>query len=106
METKETMVCKCCGRELPINNFRVTHLGRRKTCDECIKKKSQETKEKKKDIANAIQKAQGARILRLQDFTPLELMQELKRRGYEGKLTYTVIKVIDFEKLDDETNKS
>lgn len=102
METKETMVCKCCGHELPIDNFRMTHLGRRKTCNECIAKKSSETKAKKKEAAYNVQKAQDARTLRLHDFTPLELMQELKRRGYDGRLTYTVTKVINLENLDDE----
>lgn len=97
----ETRICKCCGRELPIDNFRVTHLGRRQTCDDCIKKKTQETKARKKDMANAVQKAQDARILRLQDFSPRELLKELKRRGYEGKLQFVEVHTIDLATIED-----
>ena len=102
METiKETMVCKCCGRELPIDQFRVTHLGRRQTCDECISKKSSETKAKKREANENAQKAQDARALRLQDFSPRELMKELKRRGYDGELQYVEVHTIDLATIDD-----
>ena len=43
---------------------------------------------------------QEARSLRLRDFQPRELMIELKRRGYEGTLTYTEVKTIDITKVD------
>jgi hypothetical protein len=35
------------------------------------------------------------RRLCLSDFTPRELMLELKRRGYEGRLTYVETHMID-----------
>lgn len=95
----ETKVCKCCGRELPIEKFRVTAMGRRNTCDECVQKKIVESKQKKKEEHQAIEEAKNARLLRLNDFTPRELMQELRRRGYIGKLYYTITQTIDLENL-------
>ena len=35
----------------------------------------------------------------LEDFTPRQLMEELKRRGYTGKLQYVEVKNIDLNKL-------
>ena len=45
--------------------------------------------------ANHKAKQYSARQLTLQDYTPRELMEELARRGYEGKLTYTHVETID-----------
>lgn len=97
----ETKVCKECGKELPIDMFRVTHLGRRNTCNDCVTKKIVKTKECKKQAKENLQQVQDARTLRLSDFTPRELMQELYRRGYEGVLEFTIKKHIDISKLDE-----
>jgi hypothetical protein len=35
----------------------------------------------------------------LEDFTPRQLMEELKRRGYTGRLQYVEVKDIDLDKL-------
>lgn len=40
-----------------------------------------------------------ARNLRITDFTPRELMVELKRRGYEFTMKYTETHIISSEKL-------
>lgn len=40
-------------------------------------------------------KVNDARQLRLKDFTPRELMEELAARGYKGTLTFTVVQTID-----------
>lgn len=37
----------------------------------------------------------------LKGYTPRDLMLELKRRGYEGTLTFTERKTIDISQLDD-----
>lgn len=91
----ETKVCKCCGRELPIDSFMENSLGISSTCKECVHtkkmKKREETKKLKKQAVDAI----NARQLRLSDFTPRELMQELARRGYEGKIKFTRVEEID-----------
>lgn len=36
-----------------------------------------------------------AKKMRLSEFTPRELMEELVRRGYKGKLSYTEVHEID-----------
>lgn len=93
----ETMVCKDCGRELPISKFNVGRWGRLAVCKECCAKRRKEKKEKRaKDIEDeAIMEREKLRTLRLGDFTPRELMQELARRGYKGKLQFTRVVEID-----------
>lgn len=84
----ETQKCKCCGRELPIEMFKMTRWGTRtQVCHDCDLEHRQ---------ANRKAKQYSARQLTLQDYTPRELMmEELARRGYEGKLTYTRVETID-----------
>lgn len=88
----ETKVCKDCGRELPITNFKLSRFGVRVgVCTECANKKRIINKQKKEISMKAEVEAQRAREQEraqiLQTFLPCELMRELKRRGYEGKLT-------------------
>lgn len=94
----ETKVCKECGRELPIENFKTTRWdGKVDVCNQCcgtkMRKSIRENKEKRIDQMNT--KLADTRKLRLQDFTPRELMEELARRGYKGKLTIERIEEID-----------
>jgi len=99
---QETKVCKCCGRELSISNFKATRWGGRvSVCTECATNKLRENKRKKRveqsqELEDAIVKN---RQLRLADFTSRELMTELKRRGYEGKITYVETHTIDLSTL-------
>lgn len=99
---QETKECKCCGRELPLNHFKKTRYGGYvSVCTECATNKLRENKRKKLDEQN--QKIEDMRAetrqLRLADFSPRELMAELKRRGYEGKLTYVETHTIDLSTL-------
>ena len=98
---QETKVCKCCGRELPINNFKKGRWGYVSVCNECDKQHRAENRQARIDKAK--QKVEevraGNRQLCLADFTPRELMAELKRRGYEGKLTYVETHTIDLSTL-------
>ena len=91
----QTQVCKCCGRELPIEMFGASSLGVHKTCKECTKKHQSQGHKKRIAIEQAKAEAEKARSLRLKDFTPRELMAELKRRGYEYTMKYTEVHVID-----------
>lgn len=91
----ETKVCKVCGRELPIEQFAKTHFGVSHTCTECRAKLIAQGRENKKKLASFDKELEAARNARLADFTPRELMTELARRGYEGKLTYTRVEEID-----------
>ena len=97
---QETKVCKCCGRELPINNFKSSRWGGRvNICTECATNKLRENKKKKLDEQK--QKVEDVRAenrqLCLADFTPRELMTELARRGYRGKLQFIQVQEIDIE---------
>lgn len=91
----ELRKCECCGRELTIDHFAKKTLGLSKICRECHGKKIKEARQKKHDAEDAEQRVLNARNLRLKDFTPRELMEELARRGYAGKLTFTQVHEID-----------
>lgn len=87
----EQMTCKECGRVLPETKFKATRWGRRASvCTDCAtaKRKSNSTAKHEMDVNEA-------KAMRLRDFTPRELMEELVRRGYEGKLKYTIVQEID-----------
>ena len=98
----EEKVCKCCGRTLEIWKFKASRCGGRvNVCTECSTKKLRENKQKR--IEEQKQKVEDVRAenrqLCLADFTPRELMEELKRRGYRGKLEYIETHVIDLENI-------
>lgn len=93
--------CRCCGRELPIYNFKKGRWGVVSVCNECDKQHRAEKRQER--INKAKQKVEDVRAenrrLCLADFSPRELMTELKRRGYEGKLTYVETHTIDLSTL-------
>lgn len=95
----ETKVCSCCGKEKPVSEFYRNAWGVTSVCSECHAKKSSDGRRKAKEAKSLETRLQEARLLRLQDFTPRELMCELKRRGYEGQFTYTEVHVIKLEDL-------
>lgn len=75
-----TKVCKCCGKELPLTEFRKNPSGEGygNTCRKCIGDKVSKTKIES-----------SAKDERLINFTSRELIIELRNRGYKGKLTFT-----------------
>lgn len=78
METKK---CACCGQELPTTEFYASQRnkdGLQSYCKKCAI-------EANKKYSN---KSIGGSEL-LKDFTPRQLIEELKARGYKGKLYYT-----------------
>lgn len=83
METKK---CKCCGRELPLSEFNMSGGGVLNTCKECMKKKQCADRKKRKEERDFEQEIADAKMMRLADFTPRDLMEELARRGIEGKM--------------------
>jgi len=91
----ETKVCKCCGKELPIIEFAKNVFGYTSVCKSCNTHNRVMAAEKRKTQKQQAIDALNARQLRLHDFEPRELMAELKRRGYEGKLTYVETHTID-----------
>ena len=95
-----TQVCKCCGRELPIEQFGHAGFGLLKTCKECIGKQRKENRKKTDEVAELRRQLEEARRMRLSEFKPRELMIALKELGYEGTLTYVQRHVIDITKIE------
>lgn len=73
--TTEKKRCKCCGRELPLSNFKAYAKGHRSVCMECQRKES------------------GVSY-KFQEFTSRELIEELRSRGYTGTLKYVKIEEV------------
>lgn len=96
---EETRICKVCGRELSINEFAKNGMGITHVCKECVTNRKRSKREETKLLKQQVQDAANARSLRLKDFTPRELMQELKERGYDGKLKYVKVEEVDLSRL-------
>lgn len=96
---EETKICKIYGRELPVDRFMKNALGVSSVCKECANEKKRNKREETKRLQKQAADALNARNLRLSDFTPRELMEELKRRGYDGTITYTRTETIELSKL-------
>lgn len=87
MENKQTKTCPRCGRTLPVENFYKRSNGQIFTyCKECVKVINSARRITPPDSENP-----------LSAYTPRQLMQELKRRGYTGKLY--IQQVADLDKL-------
>ena len=81
----ETKICKKCGRELPVSLFyRASNTadGYQCNCKACRKAYLAA----RKNGCENDSPIKGAPDSPLGKFTPRELMDELKRRGYHGKL--------------------
>ena len=74
--TGETKKCSCCGKELPLSHFGKYASGYRKICNECRRRESGATE-------------------KFKDFTSREFIDELKARGYEGRLTKKIVETIN-----------
>lgn len=79
----ETKVCKVCGQELPLSEFRKSLLVPNgiATCKKCVNEKIKKTK--------LFKETTGSTNTELAKFTSRELIEELKSRGYKGKLYVT-----------------
>lgn len=79
----ETKVCKVCGQELPLSEFRKSLRVPNgiATCKKCVNEKIKKTK--------LFKETTGSINSELAKFTPRELIEELKSRGYKGKLYVT-----------------
>ena len=81
----ETKVCKVCGRELPLSDFQKRYLsvdGYANTCKGCV---GRNISEGRKNKFSSLSRKKGGNP-DLAGFTPRELIEELKARGYKGTL--------------------
>ena len=97
---RQTQVCKCCGKELPLEMFRVSKLGRFQTCKDCVSENHKKSIAAKKFSEQAKEEADKARRMRLSDFTPRELMAELKRRGYKFTMEFVETHIINSKDIE------
>ena len=89
MENTQTKTCPKCGRTLPIESFYKRSNGQIFTyCKECVKVINSARRITPPDSENP-----------LSAYTPRQLMQELVRRGYTGKLKLVTINEIDLNNL-------
>lgn len=90
----ETKVCTKCGRALPLSNFyRCTRNkdGLQCWCKDCqseATRKRNESRQKTASHQTAVHQSDG-RNPELAKFKPVQLIDELRARGYRGTLTYT-----------------
>lgn len=86
-ENQKTKVCTKCGRELPLDSFYpgTNKDGRKSWCADCCRKYSINYNRSKKNAADTLNPA-------LAEFTPQQLITELRARGYKGQLEYTEVK--------------
>lgn len=90
-----TKVCPHCHRELPVTEFHASRSsadGLQGWCKECMKEHSKEHYSRLK-AERPIPIGEGG----LSKFTPRQLMEELKRRGYTGTIRY--VHEIDITRL-------
>ncbi len=92
-----TQKCKCCGVERPFADFREdkrSKTGRALTCKTC------ETQKRKNALAKAGNSVTTDNKQRsLESYTAVELMLELRRRGYDGELIITERKTVRLRDL-------
>lgn len=84
-----TKRCTKCGQELTLDNFyrrSESPDGLQNNCKACQKESSRDSKRNQRVSALNVK---GAADSRLAEFTPRELIEELRSRGYRGELQYT-----------------
>lgn len=82
----ETKICRICGEEKPITDFPVNKQYRDGYDTRCQCCKNEEAR---LDYHARKAKHKGQGNPALADFTPRELIEELRARGYKGTLEYT-----------------
>lgn len=90
MDTKETKVCKCCGRLLSTSMFyrhRTSKDGCWNTCKDCCREERKELKNQQRNRTAPGVKA----TFKISDFTDNMLFAELHRRGYAGELKFSKV---------------
>lgn len=100
----ETKICKKCGRELPLEAFGKSSRsldGLRDHCKECVNRQQRDeyARRKAKEQGISTETPMGGGIEELKQFTPRQLLKELKSRGYVWSNMY-IKKNISYESID------
>lgn len=90
----KTQVCRSCGRDLPLSEYRPSRLGMLRTCKECVRNHQIQARLDRKLAKMQGDELEKAKTARLSEFQPRELMAELKRRGYEFTMEFTETHII------------
>lgn len=86
-----TKVCKRCGRELPVDSFGrhpKTRDGYQPVCKECRSKEFKGVPQERKAKAPKPEKEPTPKAV-LSQFTDDQLIEEIRRRGWGGRLSIT-----------------
>ena len=89
-----TKLCKRCGRELDeseFNKHKNTKDGLQSYCRECQRELNRMRRKPKLPQLKVPQIEGGKVNPKLAEFTPRQLMEELKARGYTGELKFTQV---------------
>lgn len=93
MEAQEIKTKKCnrCGRVLPVTEFykkASSKDGLQDQCRECHNESVRRSYQKKKNERKSILEQSTKTESELSEFTPRQLMEELKRRGFKWDSMY------------------
>ena len=100
----EKKICKVCGGEFDLDFFQnhpTAKDGHSGVCKHCMSKLQSEGHKKRRDEKKMSleEEVKNARFLRVMEFTPRELMEALKKKGFEGTLSYTEVHTINLATL-------
>lgn len=113
MKTMETKICTKCGRELSVAMFSKktkSNDGLQKYCKECLNEYNKKSYLKKKMQRNAIDTIETIKVgtgeatkiyahQELSRFSPRQLMEELKARGFQWDYMLEPQRKIYYEKI-------
>lgn len=81
--------CTMCGRVLTLDHFKRVGFaedGHASHCKDCAKKKRREKLENKTEEGTIVREVKGGGNPELAKFSNRDLLEEIKFRGYKGKL--------------------
>lgn len=84
--SNQAKTCTECGKLMTLDHFRIIHHaadGHANICKECARERRRQKKDEFTPTPS------GGGNAELAKFTPRELIEELRSRGYSGKLTIT-----------------
>lgn len=96
--TEQTKVCSKCNRELPVSHFHHCYKaldGLQYYCKDCMSEVNKAIAKKRKNALNQVDDSESE----LSQYTPRQLMEELKRRGFTWDYMLEPQRKIYFNKI-------